>query len=180
MESVARGDVASKQASAVVVGRRVDAPEGLNLLRVADPYAAITRPIVRMHGQRSHPQWGVSESAVVSDGAWIGARANIAPQVTIADDVEIGDDAMIARAGELARSGGWTLVKVAKPNQDMRFDVPTVGADTIENLHRAGGRILVVEAGKTLLIDRDKTVELANRRGIAVVGRADVASAADA
>jgi len=87
--------LATTQASAVVVGRRVDAPEGLNLLRVADPYAAITRLIVRMHGQRSHPQWGVSKAAVVSDAARIGARANIAPQVTIADDVVIGDDVTI-------------------------------------------------------------------------------------
>jgi len=109
----------------------------------------------------------------------VGQSVAVKEQDVIAVEAVEGTDAMIARAGELARSGGWTLVKVAKPNQDMRFDVPTVGPDTIENLHRAGGRVLVVEAGKTLLIDRDKTVELANRYGIAVVGRADGASAGD-
>jgi len=109
----------------------------------------------------------------------VGQSVAVREQDVIAVEAVEGTDAMIVRAGKLARSGGWTLVKVAKPNQDMRFDVPTVGPDTIENLHRAGGRVLVVEAGKTLLIDRDKTVELANRYGIAVVGRADGASAGD-
>ncbi|HUW84272.1 MAG TPA: UDP-2,3-diacylglucosamine diphosphatase LpxI [Phycisphaerae bacterium] len=110
----------------------------------------------------------------------VGQSVAVKEQDVIAVEAVEGTDAMIARAGELARSGGWTLVKVAKPNQDMRFDVPTVGADTIENLHRAGGRVLVVEAGKTLLIDRDKTVELANRYGIAVIGRGQGTSAGDA
>ncbi|HEY3243755.1 MAG TPA: UDP-2,3-diacylglucosamine diphosphatase LpxI, partial [Phycisphaerae bacterium] len=59
----------------------------------------------------------------------------------------------------------------AKPNQDRRFDVPTVGPDTIENLHRHGGKVLVVEAGQTLLIERERMVELAERYGICVVGR---------
>jgi len=87
-----------------------------------------------------------------------------------------GTDAMIARAGTLCKKGGWTLVKVAKPDQDMRFDVPTVGPDTIERLVQARAGALVIEAGRTLLIDREETISLAEKRGIVIVGRADTPS----
>jgi DUF1009 family protein len=76
---------------------------------------------------------------------------------------------MIERAGQLCRSGGWTLIKVAKPNQDNRFDVPTVGPDTIDNLHRHRGKALVVEGGKTLMIDREQVVRRADELGIVVI-----------
>jgi DUF1009 family protein len=84
-----------------------------------------------------------------------------------------GTDRMIERAGRLCPRGGWTLIKVAKPNQDMRFDVPTVGPDTVANLKRHGAGMLVVEAGKTLIVDRGPTIEAADRASIVVVGRAD-------
>ena len=87
---------------------------------------------------------------------------------------------MIARTGELCPQGGWTLLKVAKPNQDMRFDVPTIGPETIENLRRAKARGLVVEAGKTILLEREKTLELANRHRIAVIGKKDLGPVRDA
>ena len=63
------------------------------------------------------------------------------------------------------------MVKVAKPQQDMRFDVPTIGCATIETMHRAGGRVLAVEAGKTILIDEQDTVALADRYGMTIVAR---------
>lgn len=81
-----------------------------------------------------------------------------------------GTDAMIARAGSLCPAGGWTLVKVARPNQDMRFDVPTVGPATLKHLAEAGGRCLVLEAGRTLILDKPTTLKLADRLGIAVMG----------
>jgi DUF1009 family protein len=84
-----------------------------------------------------------------------------------------GTDAAIARAGTLCRSGGFTVVKVAKPNQDMRFDVPTVGKTTIENLHRAGGRILAIEAGKTIILNESETVAAAEKLGICIVALND-------
>ncbi len=59
----------------------------------------------------------------------------------------------------------------AKPNQDMRFDVPTVGPETIENLNAAGGAMLVVEAARTLVVDREKLTTLADRHGIVVTAR---------
>jgi hypothetical protein len=101
----------------------------------------------------------VGQSVAIKDGDIIAVEA-----------IE-GTNRMIVRAGELCPKGGWVLVKVAKPNQDMRFDVPTVGPETIERLAAAHAAALVVEAGKTLMIDRARLVEAADRCGIAVVGR---------
>lgn len=81
-----------------------------------------------------------------------------------------GTDAMIARAGELSRGGGWVLAKGAPPSKDPRFDVPTIGLQTIENLAAAGAAALVVAAGKVILLDRPEVLAAADRLGIAVVG----------
>ncbi len=87
-----------------------------------------------------------------------------------------GTDRLIERAGTLCRSGGWTLVKVARPNQDMRFDVPTIGPGTIRQMHAYGGACLVVEAGKTVIIDKPKTLALADELRIPVLGRVAAAT----
>ena len=79
-----------------------------------------------------------------------------------------GTDACIRRGGELGR-GGVTVVKVAKPSQDLRFDVPTVGLNTIQAMCDVGGTALAVEAGKTLIVDREKVVKMANDCGITIV-----------
>jgi len=100
----------------------------------------------------------------------IGQAVAVKEQEVIAVEAIEGTDDMIRRAGALCRSGGWTLVKVAKPDQDMRFDVPTVGVNTIENLHANGARMLVIEAGKTLMVDREKVIAAADRLGIVVMG----------
>ncbi len=76
---------------------------------------------------------------------------------------------MIERAGNLCRNGNWTLVKVAKPNQDMRFDVPTIGINTLENLYRHSGTALVIEAGKTVIVDMQEVITLANRYRIVLL-----------
>ncbi len=100
----------------------------------------------------------------------VGQSVAVMEQEVIAVEAIEGTDDMIRRAGALCRRGGWTLVKVAKPNQDMRFDVPTVGVDTIANLRAHGARMLVVEAGKTLMIDREKVIAAADRAGIVLLG----------
>jgi DUF1009 family protein len=82
-----------------------------------------------------------------------------------------GTAEMIERAGRLCKSGGWTLIKASKPNQDMRFDVPCVGPDTIRTLAKNGGKCLVVEADKTIIIDKPETIKLADELGIAILGR---------
>ncbi len=80
-----------------------------------------------------------------------------------------GTDATILRAGELA-NGKLTVVKVAKPDQDMRFDVPVVGIPTIENMIKAGATCLSVTAHKTLIFDREAMLKLADDNKICIVG----------
>lgn len=103
----------------------------------------------------------------------VGQSVAVKDRDVIAVEAIEGTDAMIDRAGQLCRSGGWTLVKVAKPNQDMRFDVPTIGPATIERLAKAGARALVVEADKTLCLERDKVIALAEKLGLTIVSRSD-------
>jgi len=100
----------------------------------------------------------------------IGQAVIVKEREIIAVEAIEGTDRMIARAGELCRTGGWTLVKVAKPSQDMRFDVPTIGPATIENVKRHGGKAIAVEAGRTLILDLPETLVKAERVGIVVVG----------
>ncbi|HNO77121.1 MAG TPA: UDP-2,3-diacylglucosamine diphosphatase LpxI [Phycisphaerae bacterium] len=99
----------------------------------------------------------------------IGQSIAVKEQDVIAVEAIEGTDRMIVRAGELCRAGGWTLIKVSKPNQDMRFDVPTVGPDTIENLKKHGAKALVIEADKTFVVDYEAMVERAEKYGIVVV-----------
>lgn len=99
----------------------------------------------------------------------VGQSVAVKEKAALAVEAIEGTDRCIARAGELCRSGGWTLVKVAKPQQDMRFDVPTVGVDTIENLHRAGARVLAIEAGRTILLDQELVVRRAEKHKISIV-----------
>ncbi len=100
----------------------------------------------------------------------IGQALVVKEREVIAVEAIEGTAAMIERAGQLCRSGGWTLLKSAKPQQDVRFDVPCVGPDTIKDMNKHGGRCLVVEAGRTILIDKPQTIALADELGIAVVG----------
>jgi DUF1009 family protein len=81
-----------------------------------------------------------------------------------------GTDATILRGGKLGQ-GNAVVVKVSKPNQDMRFDVPTVGARTIQIMKEANAGILVVEAGKTIAFDRERMIAEAEAAGIVIVGR---------
>ena len=93
-------------------------------------------------------------------------------RAVVAVEAMEGTDATIARAGQLAGAGA-VVVKVAKPKQDMRFDVPVVGVPTIAAMRAAGATALSVDAGKTLLIDGPAAiVAAADEAGIAIVGRA--------
>ena len=101
----------------------------------------------------------------------IGQTIAVKAAAVVAVEAMEGTDALIARAGQLAGSGV-RVVKVAKPNQDMRFDVPVVGVSTIEAMKAAGATILSVDAGKTLMVDGDAIVRAADDAGICIVGRA--------
>ena len=100
----------------------------------------------------------------------IGQTIAVKSAAAVAIEAMEGTDAVIARAGQLA-GRGVRIVKVAKPNQDMRFDVPVVGVSTIEAMKAAGATLLSVDAGKTLMIDGPAVVKAADAAGIAIVGR---------
>lgn len=104
--------------------------------------------------------WGIAKEMGRLD---IGQSIAVKNGEIIAVEAIEGTDMMIERAGSLCKNGDWTLLKVAKPNQDMRFDVPTIGINTIENLHRHGAGALVVEAGKTVIVDMQDVIALANQ-----------------
>lgn len=99
----------------------------------------------------------------------IGQSVAVQGRAILAVEAIEGTDACIRRAGELSKGHGFTLVKVAKPKQDMRFDVPTIGIGTVESLVQAGGRVLAVEADKTIFLDREEVIALANRHQLAIV-----------
>lgn len=100
----------------------------------------------------------------------IGQAIAVSNGDIIAVEAIEGTARMIKRAGELCKKGGWTLIKTAKPNQDMRFDVPCVGIDTIKDLKEANAKCLVIEADKTIIIDKPQTIELADKLKIAIIG----------
>jgi DUF1009 family protein len=100
----------------------------------------------------------------------VGQTIAVKSGAVVAVEAMEGTDAVIARAGELA-GGGVRIVKVAKPNQDMRFDVPVVGVSTIDAMVAAGATLLSVDAEKTLLIDGEAIIRAADEAGIAIVGR---------
>ena len=101
----------------------------------------------------------------------IGQSIAVRETEVIAVEAIEGTDRMIQRAGQLCPRGGWTLVKVAKPDQDMRFDVPTVGPNTIASLKQHGAKMLVIEAGKTVIVDREQMISDANSAGIVILAR---------
>jgi UDP-2,3-diacylglucosamine hydrolase len=103
----------------------------------------------------------------------VGQSVMIRDRAVVAVEAIEGTDRAILRAGELCAGGGFVVVKVAKPAQDMRFDVPTVGVQTIESMRAAGGKVLAIEAGKTILIDEAETLARADRYGIAVTSLTD-------
>ena len=122
-------------------------------------------------------EYGLSVANAVA-GFDIGQTVVVAAQACVAVEAMEGTDATIERSGRLMASLGGdastlerhlTVVKVAKPNQDMRFDVPVIGLTTIETMIRAGASCLSVEAGRTLLFDRESVLDRANQAGIAIV-----------
>ena len=99
----------------------------------------------------------------------IGQTVIVNDTAVIAVEAIEGTDQAIRRAGTLCRRGGFTVVKVAKPQQDRRFDVPTIGLDTVQTMYEAGGRVLAIESQQTILLDADEAISLADRLGIAIV-----------
>jgi hypothetical protein len=127
--------------------------------------------------ERKSIEYGLGVARAVA-GFDIGQTVVVAAQACVAVEAMEGTDAAIERAGQLMGSLGddastlerqLTVVKVAKPNQDMRFDVPVIGITTIETMIRSSASCLSVEAGRTLLFDREALLKRADEAGIAIV-----------
>jgi len=100
----------------------------------------------------------------------IGQTTVVADRACVAVEAMEGTDATIERAARLSNGRRLVVVKVSKPQQDMRFDVPVVGRKTIQVMSRSNASVLAVDAGRTLLFDRQALIEDANQAGIAIVG----------
>lgn len=100
----------------------------------------------------------------------LGQTIAVKDRAVVAIEAMEGTDAVIIRAGEITRGRAFVVIKVAKPNQDMRFDVPVIGAPTVETMSRAGATAIHITANKTLLFDRDELTALADKYRISVVG----------
>ena len=107
---------------------------------------------------RSVGELDIGQTVIVKSGAVVALEA-----------IE-GTDACIKRAGELTGNKGAVMVKIAKPKQDMRFDVPAIGVATITSLEAAGIQTLGIDAGRTLMLDKDEIIAQANKRKISIVG----------
>jgi DUF1009 family protein len=99
----------------------------------------------------------------------IGQCVVIKDRVVVAVEAVEGTDGAIKRGGELAKEGA-VVVKRSKPQQDLRFDLPAVGPRTIEVMASVKAAVLAVEAGRTVMLDREQLVRLAEQAGIAVIG----------
>lgn len=110
--------------------------------------------------------------AKVIGGLDIGQCLVVKNQAVLAVEGIDGTDSTILRGGRLCREGA-IIVKVSKPIQDLRFDVPAVGYDTIETMKRVKARVLAVEAGKTLMFDREKMIDAADAAGISILVQRD-------
>src|SRR5580704_13610349 len=130
--------------------------------------------------ERKNIEYGLNVARAVA-GFDIGQTVVVAAQACVAVEAMEGTDAALERAGDLMRSlegegvgaastleRRLTVVKVAKPKQDMRFDVPVIGMATIATMQRAGATCLSLEAGKTLIFDREGVVKAADAAGIAI------------
>jgi len=127
--------------------------------------------------ERKNIAYGLGVAGALA-GFDIGQTVVVAAQACVAVEAMEGTDATIERAGRLMETleseastleRKLTVIKVAKPNQDMRFDVPVIGPATLEVMLRAGASCLSIEAGKTLLFDREALVKRANDAGVTIV-----------
>ena len=132
------------------------------------PEGALTRRTLNSR-ERADVEFGrpIAHRIALMD---IGQTVVVRDRAVVAVEAMEGTDAAILRAGELAGRKDLTVIKVSKPGQDMRFDVPVVGPSTIRHMADAGATALVLDAQRTLIIEREQFVESADRNNIAVEG----------
>lgn len=128
------------------------------------------------HAQRSDIEFGWKMAKAMGQ-LDIGQSVVVKDRAVLAVEAIEGTDACIRRTEALCPKGGFTVVKVAKPQQDMRFDVPTVGRGTLESMVAAGGRVLAIEAGRTIVLDEVEFLAYAEQHQLIVVALHDGADA---
>jgi DUF1009 family protein len=159
------------------IGKAMEEEGGIRVIAIQDVFKDLLTPAGQMGGiapdedaqkdiargidvAKALGQLDVGQSVIVQQGMVLGVEA-----------IE-GTDALIARAAGLKREGaGGVLIKIAKPQQDNRYDLPTIGPDTIAAMAKAGLRGVALEAGRSLLIEREKTIAAADAAGIFIVGQ---------
>jgi len=150
------------------------AREGMQFMSISDcaPELLVQPGQLTRRGPTARQQKDIDfgwKIAKTIGGLDIGQSVAVRDQAVLAVEAVEGTDACIRRAGALCRAGGFTVVKTAKPRQDMRFDVPTIGQNTLETMLAAGGAVLAVEAGRTIFLDQPQVVEFADRHGLVIV-----------
>jgi len=134
---------------------------------LAKPGVMTKRPPTDQEHQDFEFGYGVADAIAGLD---VGQTIAVKHRAVVAVEAMEGTDEVIGRAGHLA-GAGVRIVKVAKPNQDMRFDVPVIGLATIQAMRTAGASALSIDAGKTLMFDRDTLLASADEAGITIIGR---------
>lgn len=140
-------------------------------------------PLIAPRGLLTRRHLTRDEQADIEYGLQIGAeisRLDVGQTIAVKDRSVVaveameGTDAVILRAGEITGGRSFAVIKVAKPNQDMRFDVPVVGLATIEAMRTAGATVLSITEGMTIMFDKDDLIAKANQYRIALLGAAPV------
>jgi len=140
------------------------------LLRPLMPAAGVLTRRQPTEAELADMRFGLAMAKQIG-GLDIGQTVVVKNRAIMAVEAIEGTDACIRRGGQLGR-GGVTVAKAAKPKQDMRFDVPGIGPDTLDSMIESGAVALVIEAGKTLIVDREKMVAKADQHGITIVAMA--------
>jgi DUF1009 family protein len=167
----------SRKNTDMLIGTFVRMIEGRGM-RVVDS-TLFLKPLLPEHGTLTRRAPDADEAADIAYGREIakkiagldlGQTIVVADRACVAVEAMEGTDAAIERAASLSNGRRLVVVKVSKPNQDMRFDVPVVGRKTIEVMRRSKAAVLALDAGKTLLFDRQNLIADANEAGITIVG----------
>ena len=153
-----------------LAGEGITVLDQTELLRPLMPQAGVLTKRQPTTEELADMRFGLDMAKKVG-GLDIGQTVVVKNRAVMAVEAIEGTDACIRRGGALGR-GGVTVAKMAKPRQDMRFDVPGIGPDTIDSMIEAGAVALVIEAGRTLVVDRENVVERADKNGITIVAMA--------
>ena len=158
------------------VGKAIEEETGAKLIGAHEVFADLLTPMGQL-GKIAADDVAAKDIARGLDVAALLGRADVGQSVVVQQGIVLGveaiegTDALIARAGGLQREGArGVLVKIAKPQQDNRFDLPTIGPDTVAAVAKAGLRGVAVHAGRSLFLERERAIAAADDAGIFIIG----------